>query len=189
MVSLFFPKFPPLFEDSRFWFLIFYLEHSGKSCLTFPQPFSAHFGSVNSGIWVNIGQFEMSMLSFQARVRQNKVRDQQLEYELIQRWITFIVFWNPASPKTILKQKMINLCIETTRNMLILRCLFCRSEDLLSGFVAGCAAATANNPFDVIKTRQQAGWVQMWLGMEMQIIWCRFSRHWTFEELDDEASF
>lgn len=27
--------------------------------------------------------------------------------------------------------------------------------DLLSGFVAGCAAATANNPFDVIKTRQQ----------------------------------
>ncbi|CAL1153197.1 unnamed protein product [Cladocopium goreaui] len=27
--------------------------------------------------------------------------------------------------------------------------------DLLSGFVAGCAAATANNPFDVVKTRQQ----------------------------------
>eukprot|EP00913_Durusdinium_trenchii_P033218 g31096.t3 len=27
--------------------------------------------------------------------------------------------------------------------------------DLLSGFIAGCAAATANNPFDVVKTRQQ----------------------------------
>jgi len=29
--------------------------------------------------------------------------------------------------------------------------------DLGSGFVAGCAAATANNPFDVVKTRQQVG--------------------------------
>lgn len=28
---------------------------------------------------------------------------------------------------------------------------------LASGFVAGCAAATANNPFDVVKTRQQVG--------------------------------
>merc|ERR1719258_255007 len=27
--------------------------------------------------------------------------------------------------------------------------------DLSAGFVAGCAAATANNPFDVVKTRQQ----------------------------------
>lgn len=31
------------------------------------------------------------------------------------------------------------------------------SWDLGSGFVAGCAAATANNPFDVVKTRQQVG--------------------------------
>jgi len=29
--------------------------------------------------------------------------------------------------------------------------------DLGAGFVAGVAAATANNPFDVVKTRQQAG--------------------------------
>ncbi|CAJ1364614.1 unnamed protein product [Effrenium voratum] len=29
--------------------------------------------------------------------------------------------------------------------------------DLASGFIAGCAAATANNPFDVVKTRQQVG--------------------------------
>lgn len=29
--------------------------------------------------------------------------------------------------------------------------------DLGAGFVAGCAAATANNPFDVVKTRQQVG--------------------------------
>lgn len=29
--------------------------------------------------------------------------------------------------------------------------------DLAAGFVAGCAAATANNPFDVVKTRQQVG--------------------------------
>eukprot|EP00928_Gymnodinium_smaydae_P022753 TRINITY_DN19003_c0_g1_i1.p1 TRINITY_DN19003_c0_g1~~TRINITY_DN19003_c0_g1_i1.p1 ORF type:complete len:303 (-),score=36.29 TRINITY_DN19003_c0_g1_i1:43-951(-) len=29
--------------------------------------------------------------------------------------------------------------------------------DLASGFVAGVAAATANNPFDVVKTRQQVG--------------------------------
>lgn len=29
--------------------------------------------------------------------------------------------------------------------------------DLLGGFVAGVAAATANNPFDVVKTRQQVG--------------------------------
>ncbi|CAE7420446.1 nipblb [Symbiodinium natans] len=33
--------------------------------------------------------------------------------------------------------------------------LFSEDRDLLSGFVAGCAAATANNPFDVVKTRQQ----------------------------------
>merc|ERR1719464_2377785 len=29
--------------------------------------------------------------------------------------------------------------------------------DLGAGFVAGVAAATANNPFDVVKTRQQVG--------------------------------
>lgn len=29
--------------------------------------------------------------------------------------------------------------------------------DLAAGFLAGCAAATANNPFDVVKTRQQVG--------------------------------
>jgi solute carrier family 25 2-oxodicarboxylate transporter 21 len=29
--------------------------------------------------------------------------------------------------------------------------------DLGAGFIAGCAAATANNPFDVVKTRQQVG--------------------------------
>lgn len=29
------------------------------------------------------------------------------------------------------------------------------ATDLIAGFVAGCAAATANNPFDVVKTRQQ----------------------------------
>jgi len=29
--------------------------------------------------------------------------------------------------------------------------------DLAAGFAAGCAAATANNPFDVVKTRQQVG--------------------------------
>ncbi|CAE8674040.1 unnamed protein product, partial [Polarella glacialis] len=28
-------------------------------------------------------------------------------------------------------------------------------SDLGAGFIAGCAAATANNPFDVVKTRQQ----------------------------------
>ena len=53
------------------------------------------------------------------------------------------------------------------RSTLSFRCLlfvlFCHSEDLLSGFVAGCAAATANNPFDVIKTRQQAGQVPLCL--------------------------
>jgi len=31
------------------------------------------------------------------------------------------------------------------------------SKDLVAGFIAGCAAATANNPFDVVKTRQQVG--------------------------------
>ena len=56
--------------------------------------------------------------------------------------------------------------------------LFCRcfSQDLLSGFIAGCAAATANNPFDVVKTRQQAK-KEIWISL---LSYLNIFEHWIF---------
>lgn len=131
-------------------------------------------------LFLHIGQFEVSMFSsFSAWVRQNKFRNW---YNVDNR--SYFLLKSRLPPKKEFEtENMIRLCIETIQKPEALWvlgaffCFFCHSEDLLSGFVAGCAAATANNPFDVIKTRQQAGQVPLYLGME-------FSLYWTFQELD-----
>lgn len=94
----FFPKFPPLFEDSGFWLMIF----PG----TLWKIMASHFLK----LFLHIGQFGVSMFSsFPAWVRQNKFRNW---YNVDNR--SYFLLKSRLPPKKEFEtENMIRLCIET----------------------------------------------------------------------------